>query len=353
VFSPDGSKVAAGVDNVVAIWDVATGERLLADRPGHENGIGATSCSADGRLVATAGYDGTVHVWEADSGRHAWGVALAADSNIREAAFSRDGQALVACGLKDWTNGPTRGIAKVWTPAGALVGEIDFPPDGRGLAVAPDGGRIVVAHSHGGIGDTRLELWQVNPPQKLGEFPRDPKIGLSQHTTMIFSPDGRYVHIAEFDGNVRQWDTTAAAEDRSFMADWRPREQRTKQNRLWVPHAVFNPDASLLVASTNDTLSLWDVAAGTLQGTITVPEAPHGFIIGLSADGLTLAASEVIYGGDPGSDEIRIFDLETRQVVLTLSPGDARAMSLAFSADGRLLVTGMDNGTAIVWDVSR
>jgi WD40 repeat protein len=221
------------------------------------------------------------------------------------------------------------------------------------MTVSPDGARIVVAHSHGAIGDTRLELWQVDPPQKLGEFPRDPKAGLSQHTTMIFSQDGRYVHIAEFDGTVTRWDTSPAAEDRSFMADWRPVEQRTKQNRLWVPHAVFSPDASLLVSSTNDTLSMWDVAAGTLKGTITVPEAPHGFMLGLSPDGRYLATSEVIYAGEPGTDMIRVFDLETRQLVLTLSPGDARAMSFAFSPDGKRLLTGLDNGTAIVWDVSR
>jgi WD40 repeat protein len=303
--------------------------------------------------VATTGYDGTIHVWESETGRHAWGDALAPDSNIYEAAFSADGRAVAACGLKDWTSRPPRGIAKVWTAQGALQSEIDFAPDGRGQAVSPDGARIVVAHSHGGIGDTRLELWQVHPPRELGIFPRDPMKGLSQHKTMQFSPDGRFVHIAEYDGTVTRWDTSPAAEDRSFVADWRPVEQRTKRNNLWLGNARFSPDAELLVTSTNETLCLWDVAAGALKGTIIVPEAPHGFTIGISPDSRTLAASEVIYGGEPGTDVIRIFDLETKQLVLTLASEDARATSFAFSPDGKRLLSGFDNGTAIVWDVSR
>ena len=62
---------------------------------------------------------------------------------------------------------------------------------------------------------------------------------------------------------------------------------------------------------------------------------------------------ETNYAGEPGTDRIRLFDLEGRKQVLSLVPDGDRPASFAFSPDGNQLVTGFWRGTATVWDISR
>ena len=353
VFSPDGTKLAAGVGETIALWDVASGARLFADRPAHSRSVDAVAYSPDGRLIATADFDGRLHVWNAATGAHAWHDSLGDGASIYELRFSGDSELLAACGEKDWHTGRPSPMVNVWKSGGELIATLHPDRRASGVSFSPDRSRIAVAHSRGRIGDERVELWQLDPLRKLAQFPRDETRGLWKYETMTFSPDGRFVFVAEQNGNVSRWDTTPAAEDAAFWADWRTEEQRAENRDPWIGHAVFSPDAAMLVTSTYENLYLWDVAAGKLRETITIPEARHGFRISVAPDNHTLAAAEVLYAGEPGTDVIRIFDLETRELVLKLTPVDARAISLALSPDGKRLITGLDNGTAIVWDVSR
>ena len=44
--------------------------------------------------------------------------------------------------------------------------------------------------------------------------------------------------------------------------------------------------------------------------------------------------------------------MNTKREVLRLEPGVSGALSLAFSSDGKTLVSGMWDTTALVWDIS-
>lgn len=54
----------------------------------------------------------------------------------------------------------------------------------------------------------------------------------------------------------------------------------------------------------------------------------------------------------PGSDTIRVFDLEERTEILALTPHDNRATALSFSPDGKRLLAGYSDGTGEIWDIA-
>src|SRR5258708_405363 len=66
-WSPDGSRLASGGDDVtVQVWEVSTG-RLLYTYREHTDSVIAVAWSPDGRYLASGGAptDGTVHIWKA------------------------------------------------------------------------------------------------------------------------------------------------------------------------------------------------------------------------------------------------------------------------------------------------
>jgi len=69
IFSPDEDQVVtkAGWDNVVRIWDAATG-RLEAELEDHAGGVDSVEYDRDGRLLATRDLNGTVRIWSVTSG---------------------------------------------------------------------------------------------------------------------------------------------------------------------------------------------------------------------------------------------------------------------------------------------
>jgi WD40 repeat protein len=73
--------------------------------------------------------------------------------------------------------------------------------------------------------------------------------------------------------------------------------------------------------------------------------------VAFSPDGQRLASAwhEDLGGGAP--DRLRLWDLATTQEILSLPvPGGELVMGLAFTADGRRLVTTWNTGAVRVWD---
>ena len=67
-FSPDGDRIASvSTDGYAGVWDVATGEVLLA-LAGHSGWVNDIAFAPNGETVVSAGQDGTARVWDASTG---------------------------------------------------------------------------------------------------------------------------------------------------------------------------------------------------------------------------------------------------------------------------------------------
>jgi WD40 repeat protein len=382
-FSPDGKRLAAGMDATVTVWDVATGrpEMVLQEK----GWIGAVAFSPDGTLLATAGMErldddrGAVKVWDAvrkrealrtvpctgnvfglafspDGSRLAWGnwggqVSVcpltrdqdpsagppvsswnAHDGEVRCVAFSPDGSRLASAGGD--------GAVKLWDP---LTGRpLPDPSSGHTtraewLSFSPDGGRLA---SSGWDGSVRV--WDVTTGRELLTL----RGHLGANLGVAFSPDGTKLASSgtRADPTVKVWD---AATDPAVRLTLRGHGVRRASSRFLGAEstfaAVFSPDGERLVsADTGGRVNVWDATTG--ERTPIPAGGPAGRVrcFGLSPDGTRLATA--------GRDGLRVRDAATgRELFSAPARAGVRVRVVAFAADGqRLAAAGSDKAVCVV-----
>jgi WD40 repeat protein len=94
IFSPDEESVVtkAGWDNVVRIWDAATG-RLETELGDHARGVDSVEYDRTGRLLATRDFNDTVRIWSVTSGD-----TLLVLRDAESADLSPDGRRILVSG---------------------------------------------------------------------------------------------------------------------------------------------------------------------------------------------------------------------------------------------------------------
>lgn len=341
-FSPDGKLLAGGVGDAVCLWDAASG-RLLT--PGPEelaSGAGSLALSADGRLLAGADGYGTVLLWDFPRRRprhrlftHAWEgsyLALSPDGKTI-AATAAESQVLV------WDTATGRQRQALSAGGGKDVRL-------RGLAFAPDGRALASAYYSAGQdgGPCGVHLWDV--AGKLRQDLRAEDKGHASFNALAFSADGRRLTGSTDFGQTYRWQ---AAGGRFTAAE-------ALLSGPGVGRVAYSPSGWL--AETQPAhlgIGLWNLRTKRPGPQLS---GPDGIARGLafSADGRYLAsAAGLLLGGGPGEthdNTLRVYELASGQEVLRWElPPYTGVYSLAFTPDGRKLLTGMSDSTILVWDV--
>jgi WD40 repeat protein/serine/threonine protein kinase/Tfp pilus assembly protein PilF len=311
VFCPDGRRVAVGGPRGLQIWDAAGGR--LCMEVATDAAVTDFAFSPDGSRVATAGAGKSARVWNLETGQPVT-PPLPHGGPVNRVAFRADGGRLVTAS-DDQT-------ARLWDAStgeqlqslspGAAVQSATFSPDGQRV-VTLSKGTITVWEAASGKHVTRISAERGTPPG----------------SETAFSPDGSRVLMIGGQRVVRTWEA-----DTGRMLPPSP-----QWGRAWL-----SPDRRRAVSGGwREPCQVWDVM--TRQ-----PVTPPLGQARLVEAAFSLPGDRVALTGADGT--VRVWDVETGEVVAGPLRHDSAITSAAFSPDGRLLVTRDSAGLVRVWDLA-
>jgi RNA polymerase sigma factor (sigma-70 family) len=400
-FAPDGKTlVTGGRDGLVKVWDVATG-RQLGTCEQHYSWVEALAVSADGRTVASAGQDGLIHLSDAATGADTC-VLPGHRCIVWQAALSPDGRTAVTAGADN--------TLRWWdTSTGRELRRLDLPGrrSAQGLAISPEG-RTVLATGD----DQRLRTWDLATGRETtpGGLPPGIKVG-----TLAFAPGGRLL-LAASEARVSVWDWPALRLVRMFelprpaaqpgqnvcrclavspdcrwlvsvaerywyreanglrygyVADgvvdlWDLATGKRVRRLAQAPHcyrsATFTTDGRLVLApgagvipaegdrpaqDLKGPMDLLDPLAPRWVRSFANPDVAHMYNgpTLLSPDGRTLYVSY-------NTGYVVAFEVATGQQRRSLLGHRGNVTALGISPDGKRLISGGKEGSALVWDLT-
>ena len=271
--------------------------------------------------------------------------------------------------------------------SGKITGNMQYSPDGKELAVASSmgiwiydarsGAEVALLSGHNGdvmaiaysrdvkmlasVGrDETIRLWNPKTGENLAT--------LTGHdglvTSVAFSPDGNTLVSGSGDATVRLWSTethrqiwsadTPQARQQGITDpvireafDLPPMHNKSPFEKLmfqWVLAVAYSPNGKTIASSgsSDGTIQLWDVNTGkqlnTLKGHTEIVNT-----LAFSPDGKTLVSGS-------RDDTLRIWDPNSGRMLRKLSGHSNDIKSVVFSHDGKMLASGSKEATVRLWD---
>jgi WD40 repeat protein len=372
--------VSAGTDQAVRVWDLETGECLRVLR-GHNAAAHSVCLSPDGRQVLSAAGDLTLRLWDVATGRCLRTFTPHAVPPPGEVCFSPDGRSAFSWNLRrvDWQwQEEVRqwSLAWEWTAPGQLCREADSEQE------------IAAARTFDGLLVQARRLVEEEPVRALellrearalpgfqrrpevvalwtGLYLRLPRVTLQgawevrtfaghpgRVSCVHFTADGRRLLSAGHDGTLRLWDVSTGQCLRTFEG----------HEGAVTSACLSADDRRALSGGLDRSVRLWDLETGEClrhwpghfeQG----EERPGGtpgsgsdweFLLHATGSALRLMQDlmDKLDGGKKGRPDPAV--LRRRY-----APGHSSAVrAVALSPDGRLALSGAEDGTLRLWEVA-
>ena len=253
-------------------------------------------------------------------------------SSLNALAISPDSNTLASASdhkiVKLWDLNTKKVLASLSGHSQA-VKSVTFSPDGKILATASD--------------DKTIKLWQIETLEEICTL-----LGHSHAVKSVaFSPDGQILASGSWDKTIKLWDVNTGTEICTMTG-----------HQLQVNSVAFSPQGQLLASASYDrTIRLWQIPAlesshkefqnrscYSLLGTLS-DHAWAVLTVAFSPDGKILAT---------GSDDntIKLWEVNTGQLICTLVGHSWSVVAVAFTADGETLLSASCDKTVKLWRVS-
>jgi RNA polymerase sigma factor (sigma-70 family) len=342
-FTPDGKTLAAGGvhDDTLHLWDVASGEEK-GDPAAHHGPVFAVAVSPDGKTIATAGRDATIRLWDRRTGAHLR-TLTGHQGDVGGVRFTPDGKRLLSVG--------SDGTARLWdTATGLEIAELRQNEPGvpfgflSSVGLSPDGRRaaavfMVPAGERERKRAYELRVWDTATGKVLA------RADLGKHMfapTAAFSPDGKTAALRSAgSGTHITLFGLATGKETGSLGPF-------EKDLIGLDYA---PDGRLAVADYEGAIRIDDMKTRDLVSSLSV--GPRLTDVAFSPDGLHLAC--VVYDRERGTTAVRLVEPAAGSTLWSAvleKEVFGRSGLLAFTPDGRNLVTVGDGTSALVWDLS-
>lgn len=413
-FSRDGKRLASTGEYTgpIQIWDLVTGKKV-PDLHSHDGYIDAVAYSPDGKTIASAGVNGEIILWEAPKGRWIQKIQ-GSPAHERRLQYTGDGKKVAAHGwdnqlvLWDVSTGeevlnvPVMLQGRFPFVSVQIEGFGEIPKDllekmtqaNRAFTLSPDGGSVALGDSRGRIkirdlgsgkeireisvhesavagmaflgGGKRIISCDTDGSLSIRELESGKEVGRGKLSggdvrCAIISSDDKTLACGVGDGKIYLWDIPSGE------------ERHVLEGHQWgVAQMWFSPGGELLLSRGLDPhmapddkkpgdvigkyarFLLWDVELGRVvlnlkafsgwsSSDMDAEGVYHSVVFG--PDGHTLA-------GGSRANVVDLIEIATGEAYRSLSGHRSTVQQVALSPDGRFLVSGSHDTTALLWDLA-
>ncbi|CAE6447963.1 unnamed protein product [Rhizoctonia solani] len=258
-FSPDGTRVAVGLESIINIHSAYDGKLLAMSTTGHDEAICSVMFSPDSRYVASQCNGGTILVWNALDGSLFAGPFHVRPNYTGPLCFSSDSSCIaVVSNYNAHLLNLTNGTLLLHPVDAASASPIAFAPDGNLFATVSNDRSIRLRYLHNGA---------------IAAYPFEGHI--TDITSLSFTPDNTRL-VSSSDDEIRVW----------RIPDGSP---ATKPFGNGARSVSISPDGTRIASTSSEGLKVWKIEDGTL---VSGPfgESDYG-MVSFSPDGTQIISA--------------------------------------------------------------